>query len=54
MTDLLDVLKTDFADAYAVERELPGGGISRLFLARDHSLNRQVVIKILPPSSRTM
>ena len=49
MTDLLDVLKTDFADAYDVERELPGGGMSRLFLARDHSLNRQVVIKILPP-----
>ena len=49
VTDLLDVLKTDFADAYAVERELPGGGMSRLFLARDHSLNRQVVIKILPP-----
>ena len=49
VTDLLDVLKTDFADAYDVERELPGGGMSRLFLARDHSLNRQVVIKILPP-----
>ena len=49
MTDLLDVLKTGFADGYAVERELPGGGMSRLFLARDHSLQRQVVIKILPP-----
>ena len=49
VTDLLDVLKTDFADAYAVERELPGGGMSRLFLARDRSLHRQVVIKILPP-----
>ena len=49
MTHLLDALKTGFADAYAVERELPGGGMSRLFLARDHSLHRQVVIKILPP-----
>ena len=49
MTDLLDVVKAGFADSYAVERELPGGGMSRLFLARDHSLHRQVVIKILPP-----
>jgi serine/threonine-protein kinase len=49
VNDLLDVLKTDFADGYIVERELTGGGMSRLFLARDRSLNRQVVIKVLPP-----
>ena len=49
MTDLFQQLKSAFADTYAVERELPGGGMSRLFLAIDHSLHRQVVIKILPP-----
>ncbi|HET6700931.1 MAG TPA: protein kinase [Gemmatimonadaceae bacterium] len=49
MTGLLDILKAGFAGEYAIERELPGGGMSRLFLARDHSLRRQVVIKILPP-----
>jgi serine/threonine protein kinase len=49
VTDLFEQLKSAFADSYAVERELPGGGMSRLFLAMDHSLHRQVVIKILPP-----
>src|SRR5687767_2899428 len=49
VTDLFEQLKSAFADSYAVERELPGGGMSRLFLAIDHSLHRQVVIKILPP-----
>ena len=49
MTDLFDHLKSAFADSYAVERELPGGGMSRLFLAIEHSLHRKVVLKILPP-----
>ena len=49
MTDLFEQLKSAFADGYAVERELPGGGMSRLFLATEHSLHRQVIIKILPP-----
>lgn len=34
---------------YIVERELTAGGQSRLFLATDANLPRQVVIKILPP-----
>jgi serine/threonine-protein kinase len=36
-------------DAYRIERELGGGGMSRLFLATEASLRRQVVIKLLPP-----
>ena len=36
-------------DAYRVERELPPGGMSRLFLATERSLDRQVVVKVLPP-----
>lgn len=36
-------------DAYHIERELGGGGMSRLFLATEASLHRQVVIKLLPP-----
>ncbi len=36
-------------DAYHVDRELPPGGMSRLFLATERSLDRQVVIKVLPP-----
>ncbi len=33
---------------YAIERELGGGGMSRVFLAREVGLNRDVVIKVLP------
>jgi eukaryotic-like serine/threonine-protein kinase len=36
-------------DRYQIERELAGGGMSRLFLATERGLNRQVVIKLLPP-----
>ena len=32
-----------------IERELTGGGMSRVFLAREPRLERQVVIKLLPP-----
>jgi serine/threonine-protein kinase len=35
--------------AFAIERELPGGGMSRVFVARDPALAREVVIKVLPP-----
>jgi serine/threonine-protein kinase len=34
---------------YAIERELAGGGMARLFLARDRQLGRMVVIKVLAP-----
>jgi hypothetical protein len=42
-------LQAALGDAYALERELGGGGMSRLFVATERSLNRQVVIKVLPP-----
>jgi serine/threonine-protein kinase len=35
--------------AYTLERELGGGGMSRVFVARDHALGRKVVVKVLPP-----
>jgi eukaryotic-like serine/threonine-protein kinase len=34
---------------YAVEREIGGGGMSRVFLAFDDSLGRRVVVKVLHP-----
>lgn len=34
---------------YRIERELGGGSISRVFLADEIGLERQVVIKVLPP-----
>ncbi len=42
-------LQTALGDTYHVERELGGGGMSRLFLATEASLNRRVVVKLLPP-----
>lgn len=49
MTDkLLDDLKLALGDAYTIERELLGGGMSRVFVAMEHALGREVVIKVLP------
>ncbi|HVT37705.1 MAG TPA: serine/threonine-protein kinase [Gemmatimonadaceae bacterium] len=42
-------LRNAFESAYVLERELTGGGMSRVFLATERALNRRVVIKVLPP-----
>jgi eukaryotic-like serine/threonine-protein kinase len=47
--DLQQRLQAALGDAFRLERELPRGGMSRLFLATEASLNRQVVVKVLPP-----
>lgn len=47
--DLLDQLRTTLGDAYTFERELGGGGMSRVFLAIETSLGRRVVLKVLSP-----
>ena len=44
-TRLQDALKA----TYRLEKELGGGGMSRVFLAEELSLGRKVVIKVLPP-----
>ena len=49
MSDLREQLQQDLGSAYTLEQELGGGGMSRVFVATDNSLGRQVVIKILPP-----
>ncbi|MBA3578766.1 MAG: serine/threonine protein kinase [Gemmatimonadaceae bacterium] len=49
MSDLRTLVGELFVDEYEIGEELGGGGMSRLFLARDIVLKRQVVIKILPP-----
>jgi serine/threonine-protein kinase len=36
-------------NTYAIERELGGGGMSRVFLATETALDRPVVFKLLPP-----
>jgi serine/threonine protein kinase len=46
-------LQAALGDAYILERELSGGGMSRVFLGRDVMLGRQVVLKVLPPEAAT-
>jgi tRNA A-37 threonylcarbamoyl transferase component Bud32/tetratricopeptide (TPR) repeat protein len=41
-------LQNALGSAYTLERELGGGGMSRVFLAEETALGRKVVIKILP------
>jgi serine/threonine-protein kinase len=42
-------LQQALGDAYLIERELGGGGMSRVFVAVEASLKRRVAIKLLPP-----
>src|SRR5688572_29740415 len=49
MTDLRAQLQETLGSAYTLERELGGGGMSRVFVARDMSLERLVVVKVLSP-----
>ena len=35
-----------------LERELGGGGMSRVYVAEETALGRAVVINVLPPDSR--
>jgi serine/threonine-protein kinase len=46
--DLRDQLQAALGSTYTLERELGGGGMSRVFVARELSLGRLVVVKILP------
>jgi tetratricopeptide (TPR) repeat protein len=49
MAFLPDELQTALGSAYTLERELGGGGMSRVFLAEETALARKVVIKLLTP-----
>ncbi|HVZ78460.1 MAG TPA: serine/threonine-protein kinase, partial [Gemmatimonadaceae bacterium] len=47
--DLRDQLQQTLGSTYTLERELGGGGMSRVFLAQENALERKVVVKVLPP-----
>ena len=49
MSDLRARLQNALGDVYRVEHEFGGGGMSRVFLAQERELGRQVVVKVLPP-----
>jgi eukaryotic-like serine/threonine-protein kinase len=48
-SDLRDRLQFSLGNAYTLERELGGGGMSRVFVAQETALGRRVVVKLLPP-----
>ena len=47
--DLAAYLQVALGDDYTIERELGGGGMSRVFLAHERALGRTVVVKVLLP-----
>ena len=47
--DLRDRLQSSLGTSHTIERELGGGGMSRVFVARELALGRDVVIKVLSP-----
>ncbi len=51
MTDgrLMEEIQEALVDHYSIERELPRGGMSRVFVATENALRRRVVIKVLAP-----
>src|SRR5688500_15242581 len=51
MSLLLPRLQEALGTTYRIERELGGGGMSRVFLAEEGRLGRKVVIKVLPPET---
>ena len=47
--DLLPQLQATLGEVYTIERELGGGGMSRVFVAEELALGRRVVVKVLAP-----
>ena len=48
-TELHTRLQHALGTAYSIERELGGGGMSRVFVADEQALGRKVVVKVLRP-----
>jgi serine/threonine-protein kinase len=48
-TDLRSYIENALGPAYALQRELSTGGLSRVFVAEESALGRRVVIKVLSP-----
>jgi len=47
--DLREQLQRTLGNAYTLERELGGGGMSQVFVAEETAFGRKVVVKVLPP-----
>jgi tetratricopeptide (TPR) repeat protein len=48
--EIREQLQRTLGNAYTLERELGGGGMSQVFVAEETALGRKVVVKVLPPS----
>ena len=46
--ELRDQLQSGLGSTYTIERELGGGGMSRVFAATETALGRRIVIKVVP------
>ena len=46
---ILDQLRATLSGSYTIERELGGGGMSRVFVADEIALGRKVVVKVIAP-----
>ncbi|HEY4320380.1 MAG TPA: protein kinase [Gemmatimonadales bacterium] len=49
MEDFRTRLEESLTGSYTIQRELGGGGMSRVFVAQEHKLGRSVVVKLLSP-----
>ena len=47
--ELIDLLRAQLEGTYRIDRELGGGGMSRVFVAEELALGRRVVMKVLSP-----
>jgi tetratricopeptide (TPR) repeat protein/tRNA A-37 threonylcarbamoyl transferase component Bud32 len=47
--DLRERVQQSLSGTHTIERELSGGGMSRVFVADEHRLGRKVVVKVLAP-----
>jgi tRNA A-37 threonylcarbamoyl transferase component Bud32/tetratricopeptide (TPR) repeat protein len=48
-SQIREQLQSTLGNAYTLERELGGGGMSRVFVAEETALRRKVVVKLLSP-----
>jgi TolB-like protein/tRNA A-37 threonylcarbamoyl transferase component Bud32 len=49
MTDLRDQVQQALGTDFEIESELGGGGMSRVYVARDRKLQRRIAVKVLSP-----
>ena len=49
-----DLEGTSIRDRYMLERFIKAGGSSGVYLSYDNVMNRQVAVKLLPPSDKVM